>query len=55
MREIDLKNCNIELNISSKMQFVGKAECMEVIDVPEGLKMKAEIQQINNKTFEFVQ
>ena len=53
--ETDLKNCKIDLNVSSKMQLSGKAELMQVIDVPEALLKKAEIQQINNKTFELIQ
>lgn len=54
LTETDLKNCKINLSVSSKIQLCGKAELMEVIDVPEVLKKKAEILQINNKTFELI-
>ena len=44
MTETELKNCKVELNISNKMKLCGKAELMEVIDVPPALMKKAEIQ-----------
>ena len=50
-----LKNCQIELSTPEGIKLQGKTDCMVVMDVPEALLKKAEIQQINSLTFQLIQ
>jgi hypothetical protein len=45
----------IKLELSKEAIFEGSVDLMKVENVPENLKVKAEIEWNNNKTFKLIQ
>ena len=49
------KNLKVELLLTSDVTVTGKISILEITDVPDDMKFRAEIENLNQKTFKLIQ